>query len=329
MSYLKSLPYIPKKKYLALNKDNKITWPDGKDFAFTIFDDTDLSTLENVEPIYSFLNDHGFRTTKSVWPLKGSEIPEVGGITCSDKDYLEWIIKLNILGFEIGYHNATFHTSLRHETITGIEKFFELFGHYPISMANHTGCEESIYWGNYRLSGINEIIYNLLTFFRYNGLFKGHILESKLFWGDICKEKIQYVRNFIFPDINTIKACPMMPYHDPQKPLVNYWFASSEGPEINSFNKCLSEYNQDRLEEEGGACIMYTHFAKGFYENGAINKRFKLLMERISRKNGWFVPVSTLLDYLLNINGHHNITDQERKRIERKWLLHKIKTGQS
>lgn len=311
-----------------MSKDN-ITWPDGKDFAFTVFDDTDLATLENVEPIYSFLYDHGFRTTKSVWPRKGSEIPMVGGITCNDKDYLEWIIRLINLGFEIGYHNATFHTSLRHETIAGIEKFYELFDHYPRSMVNHTGCEESIYWGNYRLSGINETIYNLLTFFRHNGLFKGHIPESQLFWGDICKEKIKYVRNFVFPDINTIKACPMMPYHDSQKPFVNYWFASSEGPEINSFNKCLSEHNQDQLEEEGGACIMYTHFAKGFYLNGAINKRFKLLMERISRKNGWFVSVSTLLDYLLDIKGQHNITDQERKRIERKWLLHKIKVGQS
>lgn len=74
---------------------------------------------------------------------------------------------------------------------------------------------------------------------------------------------------------------------------------------------------------------MYTHFAKGFYENGnGINSRFKSLMKRLSRKNGWFVPVSTLLDYLLD-DCYHNITDSERKSLERKWLLHKIKIGRT
>jgi len=48
----------------------KIRWPEGKKFAFTVFDDTDLSTLGNVREIYSFLMDHGFRTTKSVWPIQ-------------------------------------------------------------------------------------------------------------------------------------------------------------------------------------------------------------------------------------------------------------------
>lgn len=48
-----------------------IPWPDGKRFAFTIFDDTDHQTLENVPPVYDFLSDLGLRTTKSVWPLKG------------------------------------------------------------------------------------------------------------------------------------------------------------------------------------------------------------------------------------------------------------------
>jgi hypothetical protein len=118
-----------------------------------------------------------------------------------------------------------------------------------------------------------------------------------------------------------------MPYHDSQRPYVNYWFASSEGADINFFNKCISEKNQDRLEKEGGACIMSTHFAKGFYKNGVVNPRFKFLMKRLSKKNGWFVPVSTMLDYLLKIKGCHNITDKERNQLERKWLFNKIMIG--
>ena len=47
-------------------------WPDGKAFAFSVFDDTDLSTLENAPAVYRLLRDLGFRTTKSVWPLRGT-----------------------------------------------------------------------------------------------------------------------------------------------------------------------------------------------------------------------------------------------------------------
>ncbi len=50
-----------------------------------------------------------------------------------------------------------------------------------------------------------------------------------------------------FGDINTLKVCPFMPYHDPDRPYVNYWFAASEGPTIDRFNSMVSEENQDRL----------------------------------------------------------------------------------
>ena len=72
---------------------------------------------------------------------------------------------------------------------------------------------------------------------------------------------------------------------------------------------------------------MYTHFAKGFFDGRELDRRFIALTKRLSRKNGWFVPVSTLLDYLLEIKGHHDIKNSERGRLERKWLLHKIRVG--
>src|SRR5262245_7920161 len=301
-----------------------IQWPEGKEFAFTLFDDTDLQTLDNARDVYAFLADIGLRTTKSVWPIRGPKSPGVGGSTCEDEPYLQWVLRLQEQGFEIGLHNVTYHTSQRAETIYGMERFRALFGHYPYSMANHTGCYEGIYWGNYRFTGAHEIFYNLLLRNKNKGVFQGHVEKSPLFWGDICKEKIKYVRNFIYNDINTLKLCPFMPYHDKGRPYVNYWFASSEGPEVNAFVSTMAEKNQDRLAEEGGACIMYTHLACGFYENGRIHERFKFLMERISKMNGWFVPVHTLLDYLQKSNGHCDITNHERKMMERKWFLHKI-----
>jgi hypothetical protein len=129
----------------------------------------------------------------------------------------------------------------------------------------------------------------------------------------------------VYPEINTIKACPIMPYFDAKRPYVNNWFASSEGSDCRAFCRTISGANQERLEEEGGACIMYTHFGRGdFYGGGQINLNFRKLMERMSRRNGWFVPVSTILDYIEGERGRHVISGKERNRLERKWLIHKI-----
>jgi hypothetical protein len=71
---------------------------------------------------------------------------------------------------------------------------------------------------------------------------------------------------------------------------------------------------------------MYTHFAKGFFQDGKLNSKFKELMTRLSRKNGWFVPTNVLLDYLSRERGIHTITASERMFLEWKWLLHKLWT---
>jgi len=303
-----------------------IEWPHGKAFAFTIFDDPDFDTAENVALVYSFLADIGLRTTKAVWPIRGDGLPKVGGATCEEQDYLQWILRLQEQGFEIALHNVTYHSSPREETARGIEVFHKLFGHYPYSMANHSGCQESIYWESARVSGLHRLIYNVLNLKlsgRNHGS-QGHIETSPLFWGDICKEKIRYVRNFVLGEINTLKVCPAMPYHDPARPYVNYWFASSEGANVDSFNAMLSERNQDRLKNERGACIIYTHLAKGFVDKGKVDSRFKVLMDRMASMDGWFVPVCTLLDYILQVRGRHVITAGERNGLERNWLWHKI-----
>lgn len=52
-------------------------------------------------------------------------------------------------------------------------------------------------------------------------------------------------------------------------------------------------------------------------------------MRRLSERNGWFVPVTELLDFLLEARGHHEITDRKRQRLERRWLAHKVRIGPS
>ncbi|MEX0618130.1 MAG: hypothetical protein WDZ76_09445 [Pseudohongiellaceae bacterium] len=308
--------------------DFQVKWPDNKRFAFTVFDDTDLTTLKNGPVLYRYLQDLGIRTTKSVWPLRGDQIPVIGGATCEEPDYLNWVQHLQRLDYEIALHCVAYHTSTRDQVRQGIDRFRELFGHFPKAHANHEGCFEGIYWGDARLSGWHRWAYLGLHRFKRAGAFKGHVPDSNLFWGDICQEHVDYVRNFVFLDINTLRAAPYMPYYDPGRPYVKSWFASSEAPNLDAFNKLLAEKNQDRLEAEGGACIVYTHFGKGFVENGRVNSRFKHLMNRLSRKNGWFVPVSTLLDYLRDQHGGvHTLTNRERARLQTRWMVDKLKLG--
>jgi hypothetical protein len=306
-----------------------IRWPDGKKFAFSVFDDTDASTVENAPRVYSLLRDLGFRTTKSVWPCAGLREPSVvGGSTCAEPDYLAWVKELQKEGFEIGLHNITYHSSTREETARGLERFVELFGHEPRAMATHTSCQEGLYWGSARVTGAHRVLYDVLNRGKQMGWFRGHIEGDRFFWGDLAQKRVQYLRNFTLPDMNTLKVCPWMPYYDPGRPWVRAWFASSEGARCKNYTDTISEAAQDRLEHEGGACIMYTHFGKGFYKDGALDSRFVTLMTRLSKKNGWFVPTSTLLDYIKQQRGGiHTLTKRERRRLERRWLIHKIQHG--
>jgi len=306
----------------------KIEWPDDKRFAFSIFDDTDSATLENVRPVYDFLAELGFRTTKSVWPLSGDPARAAyPGDTCDDPDYCRWALQLQEQGFEIGLHNVTYHTSDRQTTRRGLERFRELFGGDPAVCTNHSQNAEAIYWAEARLTGIHVPVYGLLTRFRRWGKYRGHRQGDPLFWGDLCRQHIKYVRNFTFADVNTLSACPWMPYHDPRRPYVNYWFASTEGRRIETFIRALSEENQQRLEEEGGACIMYTHFALDFWRDGQLDTRFRRLMERLAGRPGWFVPVSTLLDHILARRGPHELTGRQRRQLERRWLWQRMRAG--
>ncbi len=307
----------------------KLDWPDGKRFAFTIFDDTDYATIDNVGEVYRCLADLGFRTTKSVWMFNGTEPGNCPGQTCEDPAYLKWVLSLKEQGFEIGYHMATWHTSPRARTLEALDLYVKVFGGNPKSAANHSDCRENIYWGDGRIGGIGQLLYNLSTRYRFAGRYRGHVENDPLFWGDLCKERIHYFRNFVYSDINTLARCPMMPYHDPARPYVNYWFASSDGSNLQLFNRCLSERDQDRLEQEGGACIMYTHFASGFRSSGKIDPVFRRLMERLAAKNGWFVPAATLLDFLKERNGGHVITNSERSAMERRWIAEKLWRGRT
>jgi hypothetical protein len=103
------------------------------------------------------------------------------------------------------------------------------------------------------------------------------------------------------------------------RPFVKYWFSSCYGPDATSFCETISESNQEQLEAEGGICIMYTHFASGFVREGKIKPRAEYLLRRMAQRPGWFVPVSTLLDFLRAERGDASITAAEYGAMERRW----------
>lgn len=312
----------------------KIIWPNGKKFAFTIVDDTDKTTLKNGPVIYDFLRDIGVRSTKTVWVYNGEVRQDncsIVGETCENEEYLNWVQSLKKNGFEIALHNMSWSNSKREKIISGMELFKSYFGSYPKLLAQHNDTieNESLYWGKKRLSFPTNLFYDALNLVnplsKSSNIYNGENESSPFFWGDICKEKIKYVRNFIFPNINTLKECPEMPYYDSSKPFVNKWFASTEAPEVNAFNKLLSKKNINFLENERGCCIIYTHFGSGFAENGVVNQKFAHNMRELVKRDGWFVPASEILDYVEKFKASKEISKYSKLLLEMKWLIHKIR----
>jgi len=305
-----------------------IPWPEGRRFAFTIFDDPDGQSLEVTRLVYSFLADLGFRTSIGVWPLDIRRQPNSGGETCANPNYRAFLQQLQRKGFEIAFHNAAPHPSTREEVIESLELFRSYFGGPPLAMANHYNTD-AIYWGSARVEGWRRAVYNLATGGRKHKLCFGHVEGHPSFWGDVCRDRIRYCRNFVYADINTLRMCPWMPYSDPHRPYVRYWYSGSEGAQADAFLRTLQNQHQDRLEAEGGACIMYTHFGHGFVENGKLKPEFRRTMEHLAAKRGWFVPVSELLDFLIKAKGHTVIDNDIRRRLETRWLCEKLFRGTS
>jgi hypothetical protein len=304
-----------------------ISWPDGCRFAFTIFDDPDSQSLAAAKTVYSLLDDLGFRSTKAVWMIEPKERNSPGD-TCESRTFLELVLQLQGRGFEIGYHNGAPGSLSRSDVIQSLKFFSQQLRQYTVTMANHYNAD-AIYWGAARLSGAVRLAYNAITLGRKNE-FYGHVDGHPSFWGDICRERVRYCRNFVFREVNTLRACPYMPYADPDRPYVAGWFASSEGANSKTYVRQIAEREQDELEEQGGACIMYTHFGHGFVDSsGRLNSEFHRLMKRLSQKMGWFVPVGTLLDYLRAQRGDFILDRGERRQLERRWLTGKILHGTS
>jgi hypothetical protein len=304
-----------------------VSWPNGRRFAFTIFDDTDWATKPRVAPIYSLLGELQMRATKSVW-VRGNRTGLNEGSTCEDPEYVEWLLELQREGFEIGLHNVAPGTSNRAQIGESLTRFRELFGDGMIAHANHVGCDEGIYWGDARLTGWRRAVYRRLTA-GTRATHRGHIEGDPLFWGDLCRSQVRYVRNFVFPHLNTLAMCPLMPYHDPARPWVNFWFAGADGGSCRSFLENFTRDAIDRLEDEGGLCIAYVHFGAKFARDGEVLPEVRAVLEYVAAKPGWFPHVSQALDFLRGdaTPEQRRIPQHQLRRLETRWLLTRVADG--
>lgn len=280
-----------------------ITFPDGKRFAFSIVDDTDMATTERARPLYAILHQYGLRTTKTVWVLKSRSdrhSPD-SGETLQDPPYRELIADMRQKGFEIALHGVRGGSSERPDIIQGLDEFRNENGQYPVMHVNHSLNADNVYWGSNRWSfAPYRWAYGMLE----GNKFSGEDPESKHFWGDLVKERVKYVNQFTFSDINLLNVTPSFPYHLSDKPYVNFWFPTADGDNLDLFEALLSPENLDRLEREGGVCLVYTHLGAGsFTKSAEATARFEARIKDVAARNGWFAPASEILDHLAKQPG--------------------------
>lgn len=308
---------------------NNLTFPSGAEFAFTILDDTDDTTVANGRPVYDLLNNLGLRTTKTIWSFDTAPEnrgPYFAGETLSSPEYLEWVHELSANDFEIAFHNATMGSSLRQDTIKALDLIKNEFGQDVRLHCNHGQNLENLHWGMDRYSSyIIKKALRFLSKFRPYPEFEGNDPESPYYWADVANERLSYMRAFTYQQLNCAKIPPGRPYLDSVKQKDILFFNTADAPDITAFNKLVTPSSIDKLRQENGWCIVSTHFGKGFFRNNKLDPDFSETMKYLASLPGWFVPASQLLDHLKIELGSTKISAMERFRMEHCHLIDRVK----
>lgn len=303
-----------------------MSFPEGKQFAFSIFDDTDVATLEYIRPIYALLEELGFRTTKSVWPLPYLGASDYSGSdTLWDPAYASYVRELQERGFEIAFHGARMETSERALIIQAFDHYKTTLGQFPGTYAAHGYNRDNLYWGANRFHfRMWRLLYSALGGRReWRG--DGHQPGSPYFWGDLAESHLKYMRSFTYDELNLWKVTTAVPYRTADAAIVRGFFPASFADNVEEFIELLSPERQARLEHEQGLAIVGTHFGKGFLLDGQVHPGVVEVLTMLSKRPGWFKPVATVLDYLVAQDGPPPVLHgYDLFRLEALWFWHSV-----
>ena len=152
----------------------------------------------------------------------------------------------------------------------------------------------------------------------------GHVVGSPYFWGDLCREKFRFVRNFAFRTLDSGAISPHGPYKLDSTPWVNYWFSTADAPDVRAFNRLVTPAALDRLREERGVCILSTHFGKGFVRNGRVDPQVEDTFRYLATQPGWFVTVSEVLEYMLSRRAEHTLATWDQWKLETRHVADRL-----
>jgi hypothetical protein len=282
-------------------------YPAGREFAFTLLDDTDDMSLSKGRPVYALLQQHGLRTTKTVWAR--SVPPAERGIyhageTLQDPGQLEWIRALEQAGFEIAFHNAAMASSTRAQTMAALAALDASLARPVRLHCNHGQNQENLYWGHRRYrSGPVALLAWLAAGRRGRQVFQGEQPGSPFYWADIAEQRMHYLRNLSFSRLGGRSIPPGRPYREPRKLQRPVFFNTADAPDAEAFCRLVTPAAIEQLRRTGGWAIVSTHLGKGFHTPRGIHPGFRRIIEHLGQQPGWYVPVSTLLDHLCQQQG--------------------------
>lgn len=309
-----------------------MTFPSNRAFAFTILDDTDDATVENVKPVYDLLYELGFLTTKTAWPLDCPEGSTLffAGATLQDPDYRAFVAELVARGFELASHGATMEPSRRERTVAGLRFLSEEMGVTPTLHCNHAQNLENVYWGaeRYRTLAL-RLPLRMMERLRRRPRYTGHVVGSPYFWGDLCRSQFRFVRNFAFATLNSGAVAPHGPYRLSSTPWVNYWFNTGDAPNAAAFKRLVTRRAVDKLRADRGVSIVSTHLGKGFARGGRVDAEIEDTLRYIASLDGWYVPVSRVLEHLLARTAGRTLAPWTRWRLELSHVVDRVRARRS
>jgi hypothetical protein len=153
--------------------------------------------------------------------------------------------------------------------------------------------------------------------------YDGHVPGSDVYWLDLAPE-LRYVRSLTYAGVDLNRVTLRVPYRLRATPGIKAWFPSCDADNVEEFVALLSSENQDALERNGGVCILSTHFGKGFIRDGRVRPDVARALESLSKRPGWFVPVTPLLDHLAQQRGIAELSGAKLFRLEGLWFVHSL-----